>query len=66
MSDYLHHLLLVYAAYLVAVASPGPSTMSIMGVAMNHGRGPAVALAMGVVLEVIRGRAGSGPARAGD
>jgi threonine efflux protein len=53
LTDYLHHLLLVYAAYLVAVASPGPSTMSIMGVAMNHGRGPALALAMGVVTGIV-------------
>ncbi|TCM55982.1 threonine/homoserine/homoserine lactone efflux protein [Rhizobium sp. PP-F2F-G48] len=45
----LHHLGLVYAAYLIAVASPGPSTMAIMSVAMNQGRGPAVVLALGVV-----------------
>jgi threonine efflux protein len=49
MSEFTSHLLLVYAAYLVAVASPGPSTLSIMGVAMRQGRAPAIALAMGVV-----------------
>ena len=43
------HLLLVYAAYVIAVASPGPSTMAIMGVAMKQGRAAAVALALGVV-----------------
>ncbi|GLS35101.1 threonine efflux protein [Mesorhizobium tianshanense] len=45
----IQHLLLVYTAYLIAVASPGPSTMAIMGVAMNQGRAAAVALAFGVV-----------------
>lgn len=45
----LHHLLLVYAAYVVAVASPGPSTMAIMGVAMRDGRVPAAMLALGVM-----------------
>lgn len=49
----LHHLLLVYLAYLVAVASPGPSTLSIMGVAMNRGRIPAIALALGVVTGIM-------------
>lgn len=45
----IDHLLLVYAAYLLAVASPGPSTLAIMGVAMRQGRPAAVALALGVV-----------------
>ena len=47
--EHAQHLLLVYAAYLLAIASPGPSTMAIMGVAMNQGRPPAIALALGVV-----------------
>ena len=47
--DHLHQLLLVYVAYVIVVASPGPSNMAIMGVAMNEGRKPAVALALGVV-----------------
>lgn len=47
--EHVHHLMLVYAAYLIAVASPGPSTMAIMGVAMNRGRTAAVALALGVM-----------------
>lgn len=47
--DNFQHLLLVYAAYVIAVASPGPSTIAIMGVAMNQGRAAAVALALGVV-----------------
>lgn len=47
--DYAHHLMLVYATYLIAVASPGPSNMAIMGTAMNQGRAAAVALAFGVL-----------------
>lgn len=48
-ADVLNQLLLVYAAYLVATASPGPSNMVIMGVAMSQGRRPALAVAAGVV-----------------
>jgi threonine efflux protein len=44
-----HELVVVYGAYLVATASPGPSTMAIMGVAMNSGRQQALALAAGVL-----------------
>lgn len=47
--DQLNDLMLVYAAYLIAVASPGPSTMAIMGVAISQGRASAVALALGVL-----------------
>ena len=47
--EHLHHLLLVYITYLIAVASPGPSNMAIMGVAMNRGRASAVALALGIL-----------------
>ncbi|MEO3434115.1 LysE family translocator [Inquilinus sp. CAU 1745] len=47
--DGLHQLLIVYAAYVVAVASPGPSVLAIMGVAMRQGRVPALTLAAGVM-----------------
>ena len=47
--DTLPSLLALYGVYLLAVASPGPSTMMIMGVAMSQGRGAALALASGVV-----------------
>ncbi|KLK93895.1 amino acid transporter [Microvirga vignae] len=47
--QYLDQLLLVYAAYVIATASPGPSNMAIMGVAMSHGRAPALVLAAGIV-----------------
>lgn len=49
LPEYAHHLLLVFAAYLIVIASPGPSTMAIMGVAMKQGRARAIALALGVV-----------------
>ncbi|WHA41844.1 LysE family translocator [Agrobacterium larrymoorei] len=45
----LHQLLIVYIAYIIAVASPGPSNMTIMGVAMSQGRAPAIVLALGVM-----------------
>ncbi|PZU89189.1 MAG: amino acid transporter [Shinella sp.] len=41
--------MLVYITYLIAVASPGPSNMAIMGVAMNRGRASAVTLALGIL-----------------
>lgn len=47
--DHLHNLMLVYATYLITVASPGPSNMAIMGVAMRQGRPAAVALAFGIL-----------------
>lgn len=47
--EHLHHLLLVYLTYLIAVASPGPSNMAIMGIAMHHGRAAAVTLALGIL-----------------
>lgn len=49
MSFDLHHLLLVFTAYIVGAASPGPSNMRIMGVAMHQGRQPALLLAAGVI-----------------
>jgi threonine/homoserine/homoserine lactone efflux protein len=47
--DYLHHLVMVYAVYIVGTASPGPSNMTIMAVAMQHGRRSALTLAAGVM-----------------
>lgn len=44
-----HQLLMVYIAYIIAVASPGPSNMTIMGIAMSRGRAPAMVLALGVM-----------------
>ncbi|MEH3148254.1 MAG: LysE family translocator [Methylobacterium frigidaeris] len=47
--DPLGALLPVYAAYLLATASPGPSNMAIMAAAMSRGRRAALALAAGIV-----------------
>lgn len=47
--DYLDHLLMVYAVYIFGTASPGPSNMTIMAVAMQCGRRAALTLAAGVI-----------------
>jgi threonine/homoserine/homoserine lactone efflux protein len=49
MSALSSNLLLAYSAYLVGVASPGPSVLAVMGTAMAQGRTRALALAAGVV-----------------
>lgn len=49
MSFDFNHLLLVLAVYVIGAASPGPSNMRIMGVAMHQGRRPALMLAFGVI-----------------
>lgn len=48
-AEHIQHLLVVFAAYFVVIASPGPSTIAIMGVAMKQGRESAIFLALGVV-----------------
>lgn len=45
----INSLLPVYAAYLIVTASPGPSNMTIMGVAMSRGRSAGLAVATGVI-----------------
>ncbi len=49
MSFDFNHLLLVLTVYVIGAASPGPSNMRIMGVAMHQGRRPALMLAFGVI-----------------
>lgn len=49
MSFDIHLLLLVLVTYIVGAASPGPSNMRIMSVAMHQGRRPALMLAAGVI-----------------
>ncbi|MGH8808101.1 MAG: LysE family transporter, partial [Noviherbaspirillum sp.] len=41
--------LLAYSVYFVATASPGPSNLAIMSIAMNAGRKSALTFAVGVV-----------------
>lgn len=43
------NLLIAYSAYLVATASPGPSNLAIMAMAMNSGRKAALWFAFGVM-----------------
>jgi threonine/homoserine/homoserine lactone efflux protein len=45
---HLSQLLLVYVAFLLAVASPGPSTLAIVGTSMEQGRRAGLMLALGV------------------
>lgn len=52
MNDFIElspNLVLAYVAYIIGTASPGPSNLAIMSVAMNAGRSSALALAAGVV-----------------
>ncbi len=44
-----HALLVVYTLYAIATASPGPSNMAIMAIAMRQGRLPALAFTAGVM-----------------
>lgn len=42
-------VLIAYTAYFIGTASPGPSTLAIMSLAMRAGRKPALTFAIGVV-----------------
>jgi threonine efflux protein len=43
------NLLLAYTAFVIGVASPGPSVLAVMGTAMAQGRARALALSAGIV-----------------
>jgi threonine/homoserine/homoserine lactone efflux protein len=45
---YLPGILLAYAAFLLAIASPGPNVLAVIGTAMSVGRPAGIALALGV------------------
>jgi threonine/homoserine/homoserine lactone efflux protein len=47
--DVSANLVLAYSTYALGTASPGPSNLAVMATAMNGGRKPALALALGVV-----------------
>lgn len=49
ISPYLPGILLSYGAFLLAVASPGPAMLAILGTSMGAGRPAGIGLAMGVV-----------------
>ena len=49
MSPEFHNLALVYATYIIAAGSPGPSNMRIMATALSAGRRDALILSAGVL-----------------
>lgn len=48
LSLYLPGILMAHAAFLLAIASPGPNILAVIGTAMSVGRKSGVALALGV------------------
>ncbi len=48
LAPFVPDLLLVFSAFALAVGSPGPSNMAIMGISMERGRMSGIALALGV------------------
>lgn len=46
--DYLPGILMSYSAFLLAIATPGPNVLAIMGMSMSNGRKPGMALGLGV------------------
>ena len=45
---YLPGVLLAYAAFVLAIASPGPNILAVIGTSMSVGRGSGIALALGI------------------
>ncbi len=45
---YIPGILLAYSAFLLAIASPGPNIVAVIGTSMSVGRASGVALALGV------------------
>ncbi len=51
MQDFTHYLpgiILAYSAFLLAIASPGPNILAVIGTSMGVGRTSGVSLALGV------------------
>lgn len=48
IATYLPGILLAYSAFLLAVASPGPNVLAVMGTSMSVGRPSGIALALGI------------------
>ncbi len=48
VSLYLPGILLAYSAFLLAIASPGPNILAVIGTSMSVNRSSGIALAMGV------------------
>jgi amino acid exporter len=48
VSTYLPGIILAYSVFFVAIASPGPNVLAVIGTAMSIGRRSGIALALGV------------------
>ncbi len=48
ISVFLPGIVLAYSAFLLAIASPGPNILAVMGTSMSVGRSSGMALALGV------------------
>jgi amino acid exporter len=48
ISVYLPGILLAYSAFFLAIASPGPNVLAVIGTSMSVGRKSGIALALGV------------------
>ncbi len=48
LTIYLPGILLAYSAFLLAIASPGPNILAVIGTSMSVGRSSGMALALGV------------------
>jgi threonine/homoserine/homoserine lactone efflux protein len=48
LSPYLPGILLAYSAFFLAIASPGPNVLAVIGTSMSVGRRSGMALALGV------------------
>ena len=48
ISIYLPGIILAYSAFLLAIASPGPNILAVIGTSMGVGRSSGIALALGV------------------
>ena len=49
-STYLPNILLAYSAFLLAIASPGPNILAVIGTSMAVNRQSGVSLATGVAI----------------
>ena len=50
ISIYLPGIILAYSAYLLAIVSPGPNLLAVIGTSMSVGRRSGMALALGVAV----------------
>ena len=48
LSAYLPGIVLAYSAFLLAIMSPGPNILAVMGTSMTVNRASGIALALGV------------------